>query len=332
MVLQKRISSNSMIETWLVLRREMNGRRPYLVHFFKYTSVDKDKTETVLNTLCNYIEVFNNQIDNQVENIQFLRCHNGKVQTGKIGDLQFYYWMFEKPSDSFLFHEICSPKCAIERVCRYKIKDFIKGFIKSNINTTDEIWDVKVILNSNTIFYGKLNNLEKDNRRSFVALPYPKIKSVSQLKLDYNKAEEDDNLFKFEEFQSEFGRFLIHMYTGFDNASSEESSGGEFANFNPFNVEFSDSVEIYESLNKSKNHKLLVEDTYFGITRDFIKSYNDKETLKLKDLLQNSFYNFVFNLLNKKFTKMNDILNDKYVNEVVPINRLKSDTILQEEK
>jgi hypothetical protein len=297
-----------------------------LVHFFKYTSLENDNTEAILNTFCNYITVYNQQVENEIENIQFLKCHNNKVQSGFFGGFNFYYWMFEKPVDSFLFHEICSPKCAIERVCRYKIKDFIIGYVQTNLGTTDEIWDLRVILNSNTIYYGKLDKNDKDNRRSFVALPFPKIKSTSQLKSNYNKSEDNDEVFKFEEFQSELGRFIMHMYTGFDNLASEESSGGEFADFNPYNVEFSDSVQIFEKFNKKKN---LVEDAYFGITPEFIKSYKEKETLKLKELLENSFYNFVFNLLNKKFTKIEDILSDKYINQCVPLNRLRSDTLLE---
>lgn len=328
MVLHSKISSNSILETWMVYKQEENLKKPYLVHFFKYTSLEKANAEQLLSTFCDYITLYNNNIDNEVESIQLLKCHNGKVQSGFFGGFTFFYWMFEKPIDSFLFHEICSPKCAIERVCRYKIKDFIKGYVISNIMSTDEIWDVKVILNSNTIYYGKLDDKDKDNRRSFVALAYPKIKSVAQLKPGKSKNENED-LFIFEDFQSEFGKFLMHMYTGFDNASSEVSSGGEYSDFNPFNAEFSDSVKIFEKFNQNKN---IVEDSYFGITPDFIKSYKDKETLKLKDLLQNSFYNFLFNLLNKKYTKMDDILKDNYLNKVTPLYKLRSDTILQDQK
>ena len=192
MTLHKRISESAVIETWIVYKQEELLKKVYLAHFFKFTSLDRTETEKTLSKFCENIIGYNNKIDNEVESIQLLKCVGDKIQSGLFNGQLFYYYLFEKPVDSFLFANICSPKCAKERVCRYKLKDFVKGFIKSNLMANDDVMSIKVVLNSKSIYYGKLDNKDKDNKRSFIALPYPKLKSIHQLKLTYKKTEEDE--------------------------------------------------------------------------------------------------------------------------------------------
>jgi len=320
MTLHKRISVSSVFETWVVYKQEEFLKKVYLAHFFKFTSMDKTQTQKTLSNFCENILGYNNKIDNEVESIQLLKCIGDKVQSGIFNGMSFYYYLFEKPVDSFLFANICSPKCAKERVCRYKLKDFVKGFIKSNLMSNDAPLSFKVVLNSKSIYYGKLDYNDKDNKRSFIALPYPKLKSIHQLKPTYKKTQEDE--FSFEDFQVEFGKFLMFMYAGFDQ--KDDNSESEVGDLNPYNDEFSDSVQIFEKFNTQTDK--LVADAYFGITPDFIQSLKEKDMSKIKEFLKDSYYDFIFKLLKKKFTKMEDILAEKFILTEIPLNNLRSDT------
>jgi hypothetical protein len=326
MTLHMRISESALFETWVVYKQEELLKKVHLVHFFKFTSLEKSEAEYTLSKFCDYITGYNKRIDNEVESIQLLKCVGDKVQTGFFNEFLIYYYLFEKPVDSFLFSKICNPNCAKERLCKYKIKDFIKGFIKSNLMTSEDIMDVKLVLNSKTIYYGKLDNNDKDNKRSFVALPYPKLKTIHQLKPSYKKTDED--AFKFDEFQAEFGRFLMYMYAGFD--LKDDNSESEISELNPYIDEFNDSVQIFEKFNPQIDK--LAADAYFGISAYFIKSFKDKDIFKTKDSIKNSFYDFLFKLLKKKFKKMEEILTEKFIVTETPLSRLRSDTIVKAKK
>jgi hypothetical protein len=303
------------------LKQEGDLKKPYIGTFFKYTSIEKEQAELLLNKFCKNIEKMNNQLSTDTEKVLLLKCLNDKVQTGNYMEMNYYYWLFEKPVDSFLFSEICRPDCAKERVCKYSIKEFIKGYLKIKQKATENIWDIKINLIPNTIYYGKTEKIESDKKRSFVALPFPKLKSIDELK---TIPQETELLMRFEEFQVEFGKFLIHMYTGFENSSDEKPSE-EFSYLNPYNTEFKDSLEIFEKINPSKDG--IITDEYFGISQDFIRSYKDKNMFKKKEILESSFYDLIFKLLHKKLKNVEEISKHKYLTHDTPLHMIRSDTI-----
>jgi hypothetical protein len=308
-----------LVDTWVVLKQEVDIKKPYIGIFFKHTSIEKEKVELLFNKFCSSITKINSQSSGEADKILLLKCLNDKVQTGIYMQMNYYYWLFEKPVESFLFSEICRPDCAKERVCKYRIKEFIRGFLKIKQLSTEDIWDVKINLTPKTIYYGKTDKAASDQRRSFVALPFPKIKSIEELKTPPNG--ENGAIF-FDEFQVEFGKFLMHMYSGFENPDGEKPSE-EFSYLNPFNTEYNDTIQIFEKLNPKADK--IVTDEYFGISQDFLLSYKAKDNFKQKELLESSFYDFIFKLLSKKFKSVDEISKHKYLTQDISMNKMKSD-------
>ena len=127
-----------MIETWVVLKQETELKKEYLAHIFKYTS-NFPKAEEILNQFCESIKKFNSNNEKDENKIKLLKCLNDKVQKGNILGSNYYYWLFEKPVESYILSEICKSDCAKERICKYKMKEFIKGYIKSKLTPSKRL-------------------------------------------------------------------------------------------------------------------------------------------------------------------------------------------------
>ncbi len=134
------------------------------------------------------------------ENIRALPCYklfNQKIPGGVVSYLLFQY-------SGNKLADICTPNCSKERVCKYMLKDFIRGFIKSTqySQQTADKNDVNFILAQNGFFYGKvpknkkgdkkgsdmkINSMHNDepssdsDSRHFITLAYPKAWSAESL-------------------------------------------------------------------------------------------------------------------------------------------------------
>lgn len=211
MVLQKKIHSTILYETWEVLKQEEYVRKPLIAHIFKYNlGAQFPMKPNDLSLFCQKILEYNKNIKDIKVNLRALPCYNSQVFTQRIPGGAVTYLLFERPEAGFRLDNVCGPLSSKERICRYMIKDFAKGWLESILYSkkSKEPFDVNFLLAQDGIYFGtlpnvkKLNetadaglknflvNLRKDNSNStdtdetyrhFVTLAYPKAHAPEDL-------------------------------------------------------------------------------------------------------------------------------------------------------
>jgi hypothetical protein len=208
MVLKKKIHSTLLYETWEVLKQEEYVRKPLLAHIFKYNLGSQFPLKPDdLNLFCEKILSYNQSIKFKEVKLRALPCYNSQVYTQRLPGGSVSYLLFEMPNAGFRIDHVCSPFSSGERVCRYMIKDFTKGWLESVLysqNSKDSL-DVNFVLAQNGIYFGTLPNVRKqlnetnsslrnflkkektdknaenENYRHFVTIAYPKAFSPESL-------------------------------------------------------------------------------------------------------------------------------------------------------
>jgi len=367
LVLISKIHSTLLYETWEVLKQEAFGKKPYLAHIFRYTlsnqfPLKKDNLEQ----FCEKIVEYNNKMKSKANNFRALPCYNSTVFSQKTPGGVLSYLLFEKPTAGFKLTEMCTPMCAKDRVCKYMMKDFAKGYIDSYLysQASSDAFDVNFYLAQNGFFYGKVptvkkglkkqeglamfqnNNNQNDNKedplKHFVTLAYPKAYSPETVKGPSQNMTSTIKTVKNKQMMVYFGKFLINMYKGLDNSTNFPAPTPE-DNFNPRGFNFKNLTEVYLNLNTGKNGNFTKfrADEYFGVKPNYVvavraflgKTLTSQKAFKEMDaLLKNSFYEFIYKSVmfdpenKKQFEDMNAMLGHKFLANSLKTNQLRSDT------
>lgn len=374
LVFVSRIHSTRLYETWEVLKQMPHGKKPLIAHIFKYTlgSEFPLKPED-LNTFCDKITIYNEKMNKEMLNIRALPCFNSKVYNHKIKSGVVSYLLFEKPAAGYGLPEICTPNCSKDRICRYMIKDFTKGWIESVIfseNSKDPL-DVNFLLTQKALYFGKLplvtknldlknaptlppkvdskekkeeDSKEPDPHKYFITIPFPKFSSSEGIKNGGDLKDEGKKVFEIKNKQQmvHVGKFLINMYKGLDDSTNLPPPSLEDS-FNPVGLTFLNLTDVYLNLNTDKegNFTNFHSDEYFGVKSQYIsgvqafvdKTLTSQKAFKeLDDLLQGSFYEFIFKAVDfdvksqKQFQDFKAMLDHPFLKNKPDFHKLKSDT------
>jgi hypothetical protein len=169
MVLQKKIHSTILYETWEVLKQEEFVRKPLIAHIFKYNlGAQFPMKPEDLSFFCQKILEYNKNIKANHVNLRALPCYNSQVFSQRIPGGAVTYLLFERPEAGFRLDNVCGPFSSKERVCRYMIKDFAKGWLESVLYSkkSKEHFDVNFVLAQDGIYFGTLPNVKKLNETS----------------------------------------------------------------------------------------------------------------------------------------------------------------------
>jgi hypothetical protein len=319
-----------------------------------------------LNYFCQKIISYNQKMAGENSNMRAIPCYNSTVFNQRIPGGVMSYLLFERPTGGFKLSEICTPHCAKDRVCRYMLKDFTKGWLKSILlsqESTDAL-DVNFIIAQNGFFYGKVPSVKKDlnatkddsirnvlakndndeptedNNRHFITLAYPKAFSPESITA---KPVQNEKLkmIKNKQLMVQFGKFLIDMYKGLDNSTNTPAPLPDDS-FNPTR-QFKNLTDTFLSMNTEKdgNFSKFRPDEYFGVKSDFIqalkafigKTLTTQKGVKAMDnMLKDSFYEFIyktvtFDVESKiQFDKIETMLQHKFLVSKPKINQVRSDT------
>lgn len=234
--------------------------------------------------------------------------------------------------------DLCKHDTDIIRVCRYMIKDFIKGFLNAHsysINSKNN-YEVFFPVNKFAFYYGKKGKIEdkitQENSNIREILIYDKQKTYNQ------EMQNEDDLFylmipffKFfspetvvtqaEEIKKEillmrnkqtmvyFGKLLMDMYKGL-NKDRDNGFNPADGTFNPNLLRFQNYTDVFLSMHRNdKTQKLynFFSDQYMGFTHDYItklKSFlggslvNQQKIKIMDDELANSYSGFISKLVN----------------------------------
>lgn len=365
LTLLSKVHSTVLYDTWSVLKQEEFGMKPYIAHIYKYTlgSTFPMKQDD-LDYFCEKIATYNQNMQN--ENIRALPCFNSTSFSQTIPGGVVSYILFENPNGGYKLADICTPHCSKERICRYMLKDFIRGFIRSlqYSQQSPEIHDVNFLLAQNGFFYGKVpetkkglpknnmsmrnemhkpnSNTPKDENRRFITLAYPKAWSAEALNTTQQVTDTLKKI-KNKQLMSQFGKFLIDMYKGLDNSTNIPPTSPD-DNFNPnAGVKFANLTDVFLNLNTEKdgNYSKFRQDDYFGVNGQYISAVenflsktltNQQAFKKMDELLKGSFYEFIYKTVtfeisnNVQFEDFDKLLNHKFLMTQVPFNKVRSDT------
>jgi hypothetical protein len=365
LTLLSKVHSTLLYETWNVLKQEKFVMKPYLAHIYKYTlgSTFPMKSDD-LDHFCQKIESYNKNMLN--ENIRAIPCYNSTSFNQKIPGGILSYLLFENPNGGYKLADICTPQCSKERICRYMLKDFIRGFMRSIqfSQLSSDMHDVNFVLAQNGFFFGKVPEVKKlsqnsgdismksavnqkesepfkDENRHFISLAYPKAWSAEGINSTKLSSDELKKI-KNKQFMTQFGRFIIDMYKGLDNSTNVPASSPD-DNFNPAGHRYANLTEVYLDLNTEKdgNYSKFRADDYFGIKSDFVTAVqaflantltSQKAFKEMDDMLLDSFYDFIyktvtFDISSKiQFEDFDKLLNHKFLMNQIAFNKVRSDT------
>jgi hypothetical protein len=331
-----------------VLKQEPNGKKPFLAHIFKYSLAAQFPLKVDdLDTFCKKIEVYNGKMAEMKQNFRSPVCYNNTAFTQKIHGGVLSYLLFERPIGGSKLSDICVPNCSKQRICRYMLKDFAKGWLTSKIysqNSTDP-FEVDFQLAQNGFFYGKAPGQPKeDNLNHFISLPYPKFFAPDNVLNEggWTNLTQIMREVQNKQLMTGFARFMINFYKGLDNTTDLAPPSPE-DNFDPTAFQFKNLTDVYLIMNTKPdgNFTKFKADKYFGVTPDYIeslKAFMDKTLTIQKAIeemskkLKDSFFEFIFKAANfdtdnkMQFDSLASMLKHKFLDIKLELNEVRSDT------
>ena len=306
-----------------------------IAHIFKYTLASQFPLKSDdLNNFCAKILEYNKNIKIQNGNIRAIPCYMSTVFSEKVIGGVVSYLLFERPFGGESLPSICMPNCSKDRVCRYMIKDFAKGWLMSSLYSqhSTDLNDVNFVLAQNGFYYGRLPKVkmnatitgeiknflvknaaaheegEKDRTRRFITLAYPKayspqtvlpVKPNNSTVISKSNAKDHNKEVKNKQSIVQFGKFLINMYKGLDNSTNTPPLSPDDT-FNPTGVQYGNLTDVYLNLNKKKdgNYTKFEKDEYFGVKESFISA--------LRRFLEKTL------VIQKALQEMDDMLKDSF--------------------
>ena len=334
MVLGNKIYSTVLYETWEVEKQGPNGRKPFIAHIFKYNLGSNFPLKTDdLSFFCLKILEYNSAMKAQNINFRAAPCHNTTAMSQKIPGGVVSYILFEKPDLGMRLADICHPHCAKERICKYNLKDFAKGFIEGvKYSQKSKLpHDLNFILAQNGFFYGRLPKVHKSEESTksmrnnlfnqkleesngdaasyFITIPYMKYFSPESIETGGALKNQTQELIqiKNKQLMTFFGKFLTNMYKGLDNSTDVPPPSPE-DNFNPTAYSFDNLTDVFLKMNTDKqgNFTKWRADPYFGIKNDYIgavEAFLNHELTsspaqkKMNEMLSGSFFEFISKLM-----------------------------------
>ena len=233
--------------------------------------------------------------------VRSLPCHDYQIHNKTINDGVVSYVLIQKPKPGDGLSDLCKPDTDIIRICRYMIKDFIKGFLNALSYTSDSKnnFEVSFPVNKFAFYYGRKGKITDqitqqnsgireillmDKQRKFDAemqneddlfylmIPFFKFFSPETVKKQEEPVDNAVKLIRTKQTMVYFGKLLLEMYKGLDKEIDNGVNPAD-GSFNPNLMRFQNNTDVYLLMHKNeKTQKLnnFYADEYMGFSQDYI--------------------------------------------------------------
>jgi len=219
MILQERLQSNQIYETWKVKRDDDYGSKIFYAHIFKYQLNNNFPIKAANLTLfCNKINQLNKVLDSRKVRMNSLTCLNNTYVKYVTPTYEASYILFKPPQLSESINELCGANCAHERVCKYRLRDIARALVDTEVvNAKDcTLFSVGIHFNKKFLYYGLFKNRQN---RIFTFLPFFDFEDLAYV-VDETPTENSIKLME-KKAMVNLGKFLMELYTGHQTHEKE---------------------------------------------------------------------------------------------------------------
>jgi len=259
--------------------------------------------------------------------------HNKTINDGVVS-----YILIQKPKPGDPFVDLCKFDSDLIRVCRYMIKDFIKGYLNAfiySINSKNN-FELFFLVNKFAFYYGKKgkvtdtvtqansgireilvsdkqkqSNVEMQNEDDFfyLTIPFFKFTSPEGITTQMDPVDEPIKLIRNKQTLVYFGKLLVDMYKGL-SLDRENGFNAADGSFNPNLLRFQNLTDVYLHMHRNdKTHKYnhFYADPYMGFTKNYLDKLkqfmdgslsNQQKVKDMDNLLSNTYSGFISKMVN----------------------------------